>query len=252
MSTLQTVLVIGSTGQIGRVVVDEALTSGLTVLAQTRNASRATRILPHAARVIEADPADAHALRPVLAEADAVVLTHGGESDGHSGQAFYNILAALLEASDDKPEMPISLMTSMGVSKDPALYEFMAWKRRAERLLRASGRRYTIVRPGWFGYESDGDNRIDLRQGDLVGGQPGVSRRHVAQTLLGALTAPSATRRTVEVFSAPGDPFDSVEDAFAGTTADEPGSGKGALDATEVPLDQEPTVVRNTIVTLTK
>jgi uncharacterized protein YbjT (DUF2867 family) len=33
------------------------------------------------------------------------------------------------------------------------------WKRRGERLVRASGLPYTIVRPGWFDYNDAGQHR---------------------------------------------------------------------------------------------
>ena len=40
------------------------------------------------------------------------------------------------------------------------------WKRRGEHLVRASGNRYTIVRPGWFDYDDADQLQITLRQGD--------------------------------------------------------------------------------------
>ena len=49
-----TVLVIGSTGQVGRVVVEEALSRGFNVRAQSRDAARAQRSLPDGVEVVEA------------------------------------------------------------------------------------------------------------------------------------------------------------------------------------------------------
>ncbi|KQB84866.1 NAD(P)H-binding protein [Corynebacterium lowii] len=247
MDTIKNLLIIGATGQIGQVVVKEALAAGIQVTAQTRNTERAAQLLPEETHILRADPTDAAALRPLLRDVEGIILTHGGDVDGRQGQSFYDVVAALLEASEDKPDTPIALMTSMGVSTVPARYEFVAWKRRAERLVRASGRRYTIVRPGWFGYEAPGDQQIDLRQGDLLGGQPGVSIAHVAQVLLGALTAPSAARRTVELFSQAGERTTDIEAAFSPTRADEHGVGKAILDAVEVPLGEEPAVVQEAL-----
>ncbi|WP_180271958.1 NAD(P)H-binding protein [Actinomyces ruminis] len=205
---MATVLVIGSTGKVGRVVVDEALQRGHAVKAQTRNARRARRSLPDGAEVVEAAPADADALRPLVAGVDAVILTHGGDSDGENN--FYAVIPALLEALGDS-DTHISLMTAMNTSHSAGAsasnYEFVEWKRRAERLVRVSGHPYTIVRPGWFGYQGPGDRQIDLRQGDLVTGQPGVDRRHIAQVLLEGALNPSGARRTVEVFSKAGAPL---------------------------------------------
>ena len=120
----------------------------------------------------------------------------------------------------------------------------MEWKRRAERLLRVSGRPYTIVRPGWFDYQGPRDQRIDLRQGDLVTGRPGVDRHHIAQILLEGATVPSGAGRTVEVFSAAGDPVTDFEALFAATRADEPGALDGVLDTGNVPLGEEPAFVQ--------
>lgn len=53
---MSTVLVIGSTGQVGRVVVEEALSCGFAVRAQSRNAARAQRSLPGGVEVVEASP----------------------------------------------------------------------------------------------------------------------------------------------------------------------------------------------------
>ncbi len=40
------------------------------------------------------------------------------------------------------------------------------WKRRSERLVRASGFPYMIVRPGWFDYNGPDEHRLIFLQGD--------------------------------------------------------------------------------------
>lgn len=166
-----------------------------------------------------------------MAGVDAVVLTHGGDMDGEGESSFYAAIPALLDALGDN-NAHISLMTAMNASHSagPSSYGFVEWKRRAERLVRASGHPYTIVRPGWFDYQGPGDRRIDLRQGDLITGRPGVDRHHIAQVLLEGITNPSGARGTVEVFSASGAPVADFEALFAATRADEP----GALDGVTV------------------
>ena len=110
-----TVLVIGSTGQVGRVVVEEALGCGVTVRAQSRNAARAQRSLPGGVEVVEASPSCADDLRPFVTDVDAVVLTHGGDMDGDGGSSFYAAIPALLDALGDN-NAHISLMTAMNAS----------------------------------------------------------------------------------------------------------------------------------------
>ncbi|RAX22384.1 MULTISPECIES: NAD(P)H-binding protein [unclassified Actinomyces] len=247
---MTTILAIGATGQVGRVVVDEALQCGLEVRAVTRNAARARRSLADGAEIVEAAATDAEALRPLLQDVDAVVLTHGTDNDGKGGATFYDVVRAVVDALGDGPTH-ISLMTTMNASHSARAgasgYEFVEWKRRAERLVRASGHPYTIVRPGWFDYQGPADRQIDLRQGDLVTGQPGVDRRHIAQVLLEGALNPSGARRTVEVFSKAGAPVTDFEALFAATRADEAGALDGVLDTNNVPLASEPQRVQDDV-----
>ena len=53
---MSTVLVIGATGQVGRVVVEEAVRRGLGVRAQTRDVERARGLLPDGVEVVKASP----------------------------------------------------------------------------------------------------------------------------------------------------------------------------------------------------
>ena len=247
---MTTGLAIGATGQVGRLVVEEALARGLTVRAQTRDAGRARRALPQEAEIVEASPITVDELSPHAGDVDAVVLTHGGDTDG-DGSSFYAVIPALLDALGGNGAH-ISLMTAMNTSHSagPSRYGFVEWKRRAERLVRAGGHPYTIVRPGWFDYQGPGDRRIDLRQGDTVTGRPGVDRRHIAQVLLEGAAVPSGARRTVEVFSTTGAPVTDFEALFAATRADGPGALDGVLDANNVPLTDEPASVQADIARL--
>ena len=249
---MSTVLVIGATGQVGRVVVEEAVRRDLGVRAQTRDVERARGLLPDGVEVVKASPTSADELRPLTEGIDAVILTHGGDVDGEGGISFYATVAALLEALTDAAGVHVSLMTAMNTSQSagPSHYGFVEWKRRAERLVRVSGHPYTIVRPGWFDYQGPGDVRIDLRQGDLVTGQPGVDRRHIAQVLLEGIAQPSGARRTVEIFSTTGEPVTDFEALFAATQPDEPGVLDGVLDTNNVPLTEEPTQVQEDIARL--
>lgn len=240
---MTTIAVIGATGQIGRLVVAEALGDGVTVRAQSRDAARARRSLPDGAEVLAADPTDPESLRPLLDGVDAVVLTHGTDVDGRGGKTFYEVVRAVLEVLPERAH--VSLMTAMRTSEHPARYEFFAWKRRAERLLRASGRPYVIVRPGWFDYEGPEDQAIDLRQGDLVTGQPGVSKQHVADVLLAGAHTATVPGTTVELFSKAGAPDDDVPALLATMEPDDAAHPeRGSQDSTEVPLAEEPEEVQ--------
>lgn len=87
-------------------------------------------------------------------------------------------------------------MTTIGVTERLSTWnqrtEVHDWKRRAERLVRASGHPYTIVRPGWFDYNKDDEHRIVMLQGDRRHtGTPEdgvISREQIARVLVSALS----------------------------------------------------------------
>jgi uncharacterized protein YbjT (DUF2867 family) len=84
-----------------------------------------------------------------------------------------NILTAL-----DGRRARSALMTAIGVTAQADYYD---WKRRNERLVRASGNPYAIVRPGWFDYNDKNQLQITLLQGDTRhagNSSDGVIARH--------------------------------------------------------------------------
>lgn len=94
-------------------------------------------------------------------------------------------------------------MTKIGVTERLSIWnqrtEVHDWKRRAERLVRASGHPYTIVRRGWFDYNNDDEHRIVMLQGDrrhagtLEDGV--ISREQIAEVLVSALTNDEAKKK---------------------------------------------------------
>lgn len=93
-------------------------------------------------------------------------------------------------------------MTKIGVTERLSIWnqrtEVHDWKKRAERLVRASGHPYTIVRRGWFDYNNDDEHRIVMLQGDrrhagtLEDGV--ISREQIAEVLVSALTNDEAKK----------------------------------------------------------
>ena len=79
------------------------------------------------------------------------MFTHG--SNGSKADMEAVDYGAVLTALGDQPAR-VALMISIGITNRRSSYnrstEGPEWKRRSERLVRASGRPYTIVRPGWF------------------------------------------------------------------------------------------------------
>jgi uncharacterized protein YbjT (DUF2867 family) len=147
------VLFIGATGGIGRLAVAAAVRHGLQVRAFARNPERARKILP-GVDIAKGDLEDPAALAAAVEDVEAIVFTHGSDSDGRSDSASridYGGVANTLHALNGRRPR-IALMTSISVTRrdNGAYQDLLDWKRRSERLVRLSGARYTIVRPSWF------------------------------------------------------------------------------------------------------
>lgn len=241
---MSTVLVLGGTGSIGRLVAARLTGLGDQPRVLTRNPDRARRSLPDGVAVVAGDISDAAILAAAVDGVEAVVMTHGAPyGSGDYADVDYGAVPALFDALAGR-QVRVALMTSIGVTgTGGSSRDLLTWKRRGERLLRAGGLPYTIVRPGWFEAGTGTEQHIDLRQGDRTEYGP-VRRVHVAETLVQALRTPTAVGRTVEVFSTDGPAVTDWAAAFAATDADQPGALDGIHDRTDLPLEAEPERVR--------
>jgi uncharacterized protein YbjT (DUF2867 family) len=224
------VLVAGATGGIGRLVVAAAQRHGLRVTALVRDPRRAEQVLPDV-DLVRGDLEDAGSLTAALQRIDAVVFTHGGNgSPDQARRIDYGGVANVLQALDGRTPR-IALMTSIGVSRQGrgSVGELLDWKRRSERLVRASGAPYTIVRPGWFDHVSRGDDQLVLEQGDT--GNGGIGREQLAELLVRALLTDTAVGRTFELFAVPGPAPTDWAGLFGSVRPDR----AGALDAVADP-----------------
>ena len=79
-----TVLVVGATGSIGRLVVDEAIRQGYTTRAWVRDRNKARR-LPADAEMIIGDVTRPETLPDAVAGIDALVFTLGSDGAGKVG-----------------------------------------------------------------------------------------------------------------------------------------------------------------------
>ena len=247
-----TVLVVGATGSIGRLVVEEAIRQGYPTRALVRNPDRARQLLPGAELVV-GDVTRPETLPPAVAGIDAVVFTLGS----HSGKVGvenvdYAGVRNVLNALGSRPAR-IALMTAIGVTNRAGAYnrstEAHDWKRRSERLVRASRLPYTIVRPGWFDYNGPDEHRLVLLQGDTrQAGDPSdgvVARRQIAEVLVRSLASEQALRKTFELVAVTGPAPDDFDAAFAALDPDQEGALDGVRDTANMPLTEEPQRVRD-------
>lgn len=236
---IQTVLVVGSTGSIGQHVVAQAVEAGYETRALVRDASR-TGAFPEAATIVVGDLTDAESLHEAVEGVDAVVFTHGSHggaaaADAVDYGAVRNILSVLTRPAR------IALMTTIGVTKRTTGHDA---KRRGERLVRASGLPYTIVRPGWFDYNAPDEHRIVMLQGDTRwASDPSdgvIARAQIAQVLVASLSSEAADRKTLELVAERGEAQTRLDTLFAALDADPADALDAVRDRDNLPLDEEP------------
>jgi uncharacterized protein YbjT (DUF2867 family) len=173
-----------------------------------------------------------------------IIFTHGISGNDPQGAELVNYGAVRNVLSVMKAPAHVALMTTVGVTKPSVGHD---WKRRGERLVRASGLPYTIVRPGWFDSNAHDQKRLIVRQGDTRwSGTPAdgvVSRAQIAQVLVSSLTSPGANRKTFELVAEKGTAQTDLEPIFVSLPAD-PSSGYDAIeDRNNLPIANEPSAI---------
>lgn len=240
--TMTRVLVVGASGSIGRHAVDAAVDAGYATTALVRNSDQAS-MFPDSTRVVVGEPTNPGVLADALDGVTGVVFTQGtySNNEGDAEQANYRPVHALLNALTSP--VRIALMSALAVTKPSVGH---AWKRRGERLVRASGLPYTIVRPGWFDYNEPDEHRLVMLQGDTRwAGSPEdgvISRRQIADVLIGSLSSSAADHKTFELVAEKGDVQSDLTPVFEALQPDV--SVDGVLDRDNLPLGSEPDDVR--------
>lgn len=238
------VLVVGASGSIGRPAVAEAFKRDYETRALVRDPDQAD-LFPKGVKVIVGDLTRAETLHEAVAGVTGIVFTHGISGNDPRGAEQVNYGAVRNVLSVLKAPARIALMTTVGVTKPSVGHD---WKRRGERLVRTSGLPYTIVRPGWFDYNSADELRLVMRQGDTHwAGSPSdgvISRAQIAQVLVASLTSTSANRKPFELVAERGAAQDDLEPLFSALPADPATANHDAIkDRDNLPMDKEPATV---------
>lgn len=235
-----TILVVGGTGSIGRHVASRALADGHNVRVLTRTPAKAQP----GTQAVAGDLTHPGSLTAAVDGIDAVIFTHGAPYQSTKVQDVdYGGVRNVLAAIGSNP-VRIALMTAIGVTNRAGGYH--DWKRRSERLIRASGHPYTIVRPGWFDYNESEQHHLVFLQGDKRwAGSPAdgvIARSQIADVLVGALTSDSAIAKTFELVAEQGTAQSDLDPLFIALALDH--GLDGADDTNNMPVDDEPSAVR--------
>lgn len=242
-SSTLSILLVGGTGSIGRLVAERALADGHRVRVLTRRPEAVTS----GADAVVGDLTDPSTVDAAVDGIDAVVFTHGAPYGSSLLQDVdYGGVRNVLEAIGAHT-VRIALMTAIGVTNRAG--GFHDWKRRSERLVRASGHPYTIVRPSWFDMNDTDQHRLRFLQGDRRwAGSPAdgvIARSQIADVLVDSLTSHPATGKTFELVAERGPAPTDLDPQFEELVAD--GPLDPPTDTVNMPVDEEPADVRATL-----
>lgn len=205
------VVVVGGSGRVGRLMVKKLLARGEKVRVVGRSTQRAQRHLPPGAVFHQGDVRTAHSLGAALAGASAVIycVEPGTDESGpdrpettlHIG--VQHVIDAAT-AGGEHPHMVLVSQIHATHHGHPinAYGRVLDWRLAGEEAVRESGLPYTVVRPGWLNDGPGVGARVRLEQGDHGDGQ--VRRQDLAEACVQALYCPSASGVTFELFNEQG------------------------------------------------
>jgi len=149
------VLVAGSTGAVGTVLVPELRKSGIEVTPHVRPATAANHPMGKDREALVLDLADSLDLDIAMAPCDAVACLVGTmRTRFRAGDTYessdYRPVVQLVESARRAPgtgSRHFVLLSALGAREGSG---YLGWKFKAEEAVRQSGLRWTIVRPSFF------------------------------------------------------------------------------------------------------
>jgi len=215
------VAVIGATGRTGKHVVKKLLQKNIPVRILVRNVSKAKELfgLNDNLELVEGDILNKESLKKVISGTSHVINAAGGFSlfglgalTGYKGHPYYVDFEGTVKLCDVCKESSSSpyliVVSSLAVSRTISFIKtflnviagnVMYWKFKGEEVVRKSGLKYTIIRPGGLTDESGGSSQIVIGQGDTLGGR--ITREDVAEVCLQCFNSPAVQNTTFEVVS---------------------------------------------------
>ncbi|MEY9966938.1 uncharacterized protein YbjT (DUF2867 family) [Streptacidiphilus sp. MAP12-16] len=213
------VAVVGGSGRVGRLIVQQLLGRGERVSVIGRATPDG---LPAGAVFHQGDVREPESLAGPLARCSAIVfcVEPGTDERGpdrpeatmHLGVC--NVLAAA-QAAGGRPHVVLVSQHHVTHHGHPlnAYGRVLDWRLAGEDAVRSSGLPYTVIRPGWLTQGPVAGRGVRLEQGDRADGR--VSREDLAQACVQSLYCPSASAVTFEIFNESGTAPSGWEEMFS-------------------------------------
>ncbi|WP_084125044.1 SDR family oxidoreductase [Demequina sp. NBRC 110054] len=202
------VAIVGGAGKVARRLIPLLVARGIDVVPLVRRQEQATELesIGVSPRLLDIESASADEWVEALRGCDAVVFSAGGGADGNVERKR----TVDLEGSTNAIEAARSLhihrfvqVSAIGVDSPPDESRGEAWvayvhaKRDADVALRASGLRWTILRPGRL---TDDEPSGHIALGEEVG-YGSIPRADVAATIFACLRDPATVGKQWELVS---------------------------------------------------
>ncbi len=212
MASQLPLLILGSTGALGRALIEAASPRPIRAFARHPEA-----LAGHAdnVEVVQGDALDPSTLRPAVSGVGAVVSTLGSRPGRSPSGLFSRSTRLLLEAMAAEGVSRLIVITGIGAGdsrghgpfwydhlvKPTVLREIYADKDRQEGIVAASTADWTIVRPGILTSRPSGAPLravTTLHRGDLIGG---ITREEVARYIVTLIDSNAHVRDTITVWT---------------------------------------------------
>jgi NAD(P)H dehydrogenase (quinone) len=160
-----TIVITGATGQLGRLVVEALLDSGIPaeqIVAAGRNTGRIADLSERGVQVRSVDYSQPDSLRQAFAGADKVLLVSGSEV-GQRVDQHRNVIEAAKEAG-------VGLIAYTSIANaDTTAMQLAAEHIATEEILRGSGVPFTLLRNGWYLENYTGQLPAQVQHGAVLG-----------------------------------------------------------------------------------
>lgn len=151
---MKKVAVIGATGRLASVVINEMVEKGIFVKALVRNIEKAKKLLPSEVEIIEADLEDVQSLIKGLKDVDYVYLNLSTEYPYSKFQPEFDGVRNILKACEQNGIKKIFKISGLGAYRK----DFPQGKtifvneirNRGQELIKQSKIPYTFFHPSWF------------------------------------------------------------------------------------------------------
>lgn len=216
------IVVVGGHGRTGKLIVDQLVANGDTVVATIRNPKHMADLVKAGAEtvILDLDKSTGPEFAFVFTGADAVVFAAGsaeGESSAIDRAGTLKTVRAAKKAGVPRYVTVSSIGATTPVPKEWAasaeMKEYFAAKRAANKTVRDSGLKWTIIEPGEL-TESKGTGKIALGEGGIDIGK--IARADVAATVVVAINTPKSAGHTFQIVGGKTAIAEAVEKASAG------------------------------------